>query len=114
MYFYFEGAFIAEFCPVITLRAEIIRERKVAASHFAPPCVNNHNLENTVPGWDIEDWRERREPPPVRTVHEDGKDQSVTRHMSVCSAFHDVAVVETQAGETLLLGGGGSGGGVNV
>lgn len=43
--FYFEGAFIAEFCPVIKLRAEIIREQKVAASHFAPPCVNNHNLE---------------------------------------------------------------------
>lgn len=34
---YFKGAFIAEFCPVMTLRAEIIGEQKVAASHFAPP-----------------------------------------------------------------------------
>lgn len=42
---YFEGAFSAEYRPAIALRAEIIREQQVAASHFAPPCVKSHDME---------------------------------------------------------------------
>lgn len=42
---HFESALIAEFCPVITLYAEITREQKVGTSHFAPSCVNNDNME---------------------------------------------------------------------